>query len=378
MNLVRLSAQDLGDGDRTPPPPLFHDDCQQAITLHPGDKLMGLSNKLASLGPLDQTPADLPNTCIESFENDLWFKFTTTGEFDTYEIIITHGECNTPAGLQALLIKANSCNRNTYQYIDCSNFENTEPISLVLVQDLPDVNYLIYVDGFDGTICEFTLEIKGKGKILKNADWYSKHCNDYAYDPTVSYEPDILESTFLNNAFLIEWQASAFENTDFYLIERVFETENGTATRVAGIVTAKQLAGGADTWYEWIDDHRKYQQGLEYCYRLVAVDAAGNRKQTPKSCVTADLVLGIYLHFPEKAPSPGSWQVTYINKFKEKDIRFQVLNNRNKELKGLVMKKEPVRDGVLTIDMSEYPAGDYKIVMQAGKESFTRKFHKTD
>ncbi|MEM9987380.1 MAG: hypothetical protein AAF804_19985, partial [Bacteroidota bacterium] len=49
-------------------------------------------------------------------------------------------------------------------------------------------------------------------------------------------------------------------------------------------------------------------------------------------------------------------------------------NEEGKFIKGYTRKREPVTDGVITIDMQEYPAGNYLLEVKGKRGSYRRGF----
>ncbi|MEL6591130.1 MAG: hypothetical protein AAFQ68_13660, partial [Bacteroidota bacterium] len=159
-----------------------HDQCEAAKIIQPGDFLTAENNQSATTTP-SETPEKSPITCIKTFENDLWYRFETQEGYTHYEVIIDPIFCNTPAGLQAMVIKADECDFTTYEYKACVNPYAEEALQMVWREEEAGVNYLIYVDGYDGTQCSFKLRLMGYERDPRDPETISQQQNDYDGPP---------------------------------------------------------------------------------------------------------------------------------------------------------------------------------------------------
>ena len=88
MGHTLVFAQFFG---QNPPP---NDMCAKAVELVAGDRLAGYSNADATPSLEYEMPATVETTCIQTIENDLWFKFKAVAGVEAYEIQITTGFCS--------------------------------------------------------------------------------------------------------------------------------------------------------------------------------------------------------------------------------------------------------------------------------------------
>ena len=107
-----LQAQFMDWPGRVPP---AHDTCQQAMPLPMGIWVQD-ENRLATLSPPTERPADWPGTCIQTYENDLWYQLELEIGKE-YVVEIVTESCETPSGLQALLIRSVDCNPQHFRYL---------------------------------------------------------------------------------------------------------------------------------------------------------------------------------------------------------------------------------------------------------------------
>lgn len=360
------------------PPP--NDMCAQAIELVAGDRLYGHNNAEATPSLDYEQPALVETTCIQTIENDLWFKFAAVEGVAMYEVQITAGACNTPAGLQALLIEADGCSAAHFTYRGCSNKINTDTIKLFL--DAPEAgqNYFIWVDGYDGTICEF--EVALLTRAAKRPADYRFMRYDYAQqDEPIEVRPDLV-SLFANNAASIEWSSDQREGNALFIIELVPELAevdvDSRYAQVVGFVEAKALVGQGTNHYQFTDYVTPFQQGKTYRYRVVLVDEEGHRTVSQTIDAKAKLVESYEVREVKAAPEAGKYIVHYINRKRGQRFDVSVEDASGTQVKHMVLDNQPVQDGDITIDMSSFAPGEYFFVMMAGKDKFRRAFVHTD
>lgn len=357
------------------PPP--HDMCAKAIEMVPGDILPGHTNADATPSLDYERPAVWENTCIQTIENDVWYKFKAEAGASLYEVQIVSGFCTTPAGLQALLIKAEGCSASHFVYRGCSNKINTDTIKLYLPDPEPGQNYFIWVDGYDGTVCEFEISLRAKKSLLFQD--YRLLRFDYQLDDPKDLDLLDFSSIFANNSATFSWSAEASEVPDLYIIELLPELadldEESQYARVVGFVDPHHFVGSGGSHYTFTDYVTPYEQGKTYRYRVVAVDANGARRSTEDFLVKAKLVETFDVREVKPAPEPGKFIAHYVNRRKGAKFNVSVVDATGKQVKFMVLDNEPARDGDITIDMSALPHGEYTFIMANGKDSFRRLFY---
>lgn len=359
-------------GQMAPP----HDICAKAIVLDEGDQLTGHTNADATPSLVFESPAVFEATCIQTIENDVWYKFQAAANVDMYEIQIIAGFCTTPAGLQALLIKADGCNASSFVYRGCSNKITTDTIKLYLPAPEAGQNYFVWIDGYDGTVCEFDISLRAR-KRLQATDYRFLRF-DYALENEPIVPLDDLQSLFANNTTTLNWTAEPNAAPELYILELLPDlTEVKDASRyarVVGFVDPRRFVGSGRTAYSFTDYITPFNQGKTYRYRIVSVSADGKRTISPTIELKAKLVESFDVREVKVGAESGKFVVHYINRKKGQRYFISVENEAGEQVKQMTFENEPARDGDITIDMSTLPHGEYMFVMSNGKDNFKRSF----
>ncbi len=352
-----------------------NDDCHNATPISIGQNIINASNKNATASIEHQAPKTAPASCIQTLENDLWYTFTTENH-EFYEVIIISQACNTPAGLQAMLIQSDDCNNTHYLYRACSNKQTLDTLKLFTRNSDTGQKYLIYVDGYDGTVCDFDIWLRGR-EVIRSLDY--RHLQ-YDYDlPKSGYsDPNGLETEFKNNVAYFSWTGSVEDRVAYYVIERVPDLaemiEGSEYLQVVGIIDPMNYAGTGEVKYEFEDLISGFEQGKKYRYRIVSVDSDGNRKASEEIIIKANLIEGFFVSVVKPTQANKVFTITYINKEKRQNFYLSVCNEEGEIIKetALIGIREP--EGKVTIHMEEFPAGTYYFRMGNGTESFQRTF----
>lgn len=353
----------------------LHDACARARTIEPGDVLVSESNRMASIEEA-VLPATQPVTCIKTYENDLWYTFTTQAQYQYYQLRVEPLMCETPAGLQFLLIKADTCAPDSFSYTACLNPYATEPLEVFWENPVPGETYLIQVDGYDGNICAFTLKLDGFSEDPRS----EVDLRRMRYDPDHP-EPDFLAANlrgdFINNAVTLQWRSNTREDVQFFLIERVWwDFRDSTLSgEVVGLVEATNLVGSQEQVEYQYTIEKAFQDERRYCYQVVKVDAGLQRSYSAPVCLEADLIEDFFISevFPYEKEPPGVYAIKYINR-KRQDLTFEVYDATGSYLKGYTRKREPLTDGIITIDMREYMPGEYLLKVIGKRGTYQRAF----
>jgi hypothetical protein len=357
-----------------PAPP--NDFCGKAVPIRVGERLSGFSNADATISLEFERPQTFEATCVQTIENDVWFKFQAEAGYEWYEVEIVSGFCTTPAGLQAMLIEADGCSANKFLYRGCSNKINTDTIKLYLQAPKPGQNYYLWIDGYDGTICEFDVALKGRKQILPDDYRFLRFDYDLATEP--SFSPEDLRTAFNNNCTTLQWAADMQDDAALFIVELLPDLpdldEGSKYARVIGFVDAHNFVGAGRSEYVFSDYLTPYQQGKTYHYRIVRVDGEGKRHISETLAVRAQMVESFEVGEVKPATEPHKFIVHYINRKKGQRYDISVANMKGEQVKHMVLDKEPLRDGTVTIDMSSLPAGEYYFVMSNGKEAFKKLF----
>jgi hypothetical protein len=295
---------------------------------------------------------------------------------ELYEVQILAGFCTTPAGLQALIIQSEDCSASHFAYRGCSNKINTDTIKLFVEAPEAGKNYFIWIDGYDGTICEYEIALIAR-KAKTPADYKFMRFDYDAMDAQPTELPE-LQASFANNAATINWTSDQRDGNALFIIELLPDLENvsddSKYARVVGFVEAKSLVGQGAIPYTFTDYVSPYISGKSYRYRIVLVDENGNRAVSQTVSTKAKLVESYEVREVKASPEPGKYVVHYINRKRGQKFDVAVQNEAGEQVKHMLLDNEPIRDGNITIDMSSLPVGQYFFIMSAGKDQFRRAF----
>lgn len=348
-----------------------NDACENARIIDIGEEIFQIDNQLATVSPED-VPEGEPLTCIKSFENDLWFVFFTESGYHHYQIVINPLFCNTPAGIQALLIRTDDCESGNYRYVACANPYAEQAITLFLDDSIAGNRYLIYVDGYDGTQCTFNLSLSGTDDNPQTIDDYRKSDLDYGVSPPL-YEPAEARVEFLNNEAEITWAAGSEEDVQLFLVEKIIPSPSYTVGKVIGSVEPATIVGTHQySTYQFIH-HGAFEEDEIYCYRIVKIDSRGRKSYSDQFCNKMAAVEGFYVSpvFPSK--EKGVYVITLRNERKQ-ELIFTVLSDSGEILKQMSQKQTAGKDGEIEIDMNGFPAGNYSLRIEGKNGFYLRRF----
>lgn len=347
-----------------------NDLCQHAIPISPGQILWSESNAGGTTSH-DETPEGEPVTCIKTFENDLWYQFVGDSAFQYYEVVITPKSCATPAGLQALIIEADDCGAESFIYRACANPYAEKHLRLFLRNPIHAQSYFIYVDGYDGNICTFDLELIGHASNPLKPQDYLRLQNDYDDAPPY-FEPNHLQAHFENNEVTISWEVDAKEPVRLFLVERM---QNGSSPygRVMQVIEAEHTVGQGNAHYQYTDNRTHYQDGESYCYRIVKVGEDDERAFGKAICIEADMVKSLEVTRVFVEPGTRQYRVLYTN-YKKQDLTFSLLDADKTYLKGTKVERCPKGSNQMQIDLSDYPPGTYYLKVEGKDAYYLREF----
>ncbi|MEO1451763.1 MAG: hypothetical protein AAFV07_19695 [Bacteroidota bacterium] len=348
-----------------------NDTCIKARVLQIDQPILNEQNHYAGL---EETalPETEPVTCIKTFENDLWYQFETLEGYGHYEVKVRPTSCNTPAGLQAILIRSDDCMAENYIYIDCRNPYAEVPFSLHVSDSIPGHRYLVQVDGYDGTRCSFDIELRALADDPREPEAIGTIQMDYG-DAPPHFEPESFTLGFSNNEAEISWTANSREETEFFLVQRTRKYGSRVYGRVIGKVPARNSVGADEPVDYTFVDNAIFSKGQTSCYRIVRVHPSGERAYGPIECVEVRLNEDLYVTPVYLTDQPDVYIIKYSNKRKQ-DLRFALFDASDTLLKELTKKKEPKADGSFTINMTDYPAGQYLMTVEGKEERFSRRF----
>lgn len=350
---------------------LPHDACDQAVLLIPNGELLTATNAQAGTTP-SETPSSQPVSCVKTFENDLWYTFTTSKDYSWYKVIIKPTICNSPAGLQAMLIESAYCQADSFVYRSCLNPYEEKPLTMFLEEKRAGVPILVYVDGYDGTECTFTIQLQAFPTDPRNEADLMIPSSSYFREYDITYEPDNLQAIFTNNEIRLSWEHPTDQEVDFFLVQEVrkFREDQNYAT-LRQKVPARSTVVADMAQYEF-QDIRRILPGTERCYRIIAVNSQMRQTYSEISCVKITPIE----HFFVSPVYPQGEQIMYFQyrRKKKDDIYFEVLNSREEVVKSYTLDKKSPREGSLTIDMKLFPTGFYQLRATCKGGIYLREF----
>lgn len=325
-------------------------------------------NYHATLSPENARPPKYPLTCIQTYENDLWYHFQTT-ETAEYQITIVHHTCNTPAGLQALLLEGDACLSTKMKIVACSNRKIADTIKIFFSSPAEVKDWLLYIDGYDGTVCSFDVQLKKAPGAAYNPDnlAYNRFYSDTACPLT-----DIQTAVkFENNKPVIQWTDPDAREVSAYIVERVGPY---TVEKMA-VVMPEALASGYRESFEYTDNLSLLDQGDTYSFRISRIDKDGNRTCTGTLSAKARITRDFFVTQPIYTGKSGIYQVSYFNR-KKQDYTIAILDETMTPLKSLLIKNLETGESISKLDLTPYPPGVYYFKMTNGRDDFVRKIEK--
>ena len=348
-----------------------HDQCASAVELIPGQRLPVQNNEFAGITE-GETPAVQPATCIKTFENDLWYSFTTDSTNRFYKIQIDPIICETPAGLQALIIRSDDCTAESYTYVACENPYAVEQLVLWVEDSVPGHRYLVEVDGYDGNICTYTLDFLAYPRDPREVDDFLRQTIDYAMPP-VEFEPDDASAFCLNNQISLTWSEGSQQDLELYLVQGVRGKGNFRFGRRLARFEPRQAVGMDEGAVYRFTDSRILEAGQEYCYRIVRISASGERTYSEEYCTIAQINEDFFISPVFESEEKRKFYIQFRN-HKKQDLTFQVLDQDQVLLKEMTRSKEPKGPGTISIDMTDYDPGRYFLKVIGKSEFYLRRF----
>ncbi|MEM9985554.1 MAG: hypothetical protein AAF804_10700, partial [Bacteroidota bacterium] len=267
-----------------------HDACRQAKALPIGQWLNDEDNSAATINP-ELLPPKAPETCIKTFENDLWYEFTTEAPYQYYSITIDPLSCETPAGLQMILIKADSCALDSFNYTACVNPYAVEPLEFFWENPFVGEHYFLYVDGFDGNRCQYRIFLQGYESDPRTEQDIRRlrYDNDH---PEPSYLDADLRARFENNEVVLNWESESREEVAFFLVERIWQNSyDSTIDGAVEAIVEPSNTVGTDLRTQYQQRIvRNFAEGAQLCYQVVKIYPDLSRAYSEISCVETELV----------------------------------------------------------------------------------------
>jgi len=242
------------------------------------------------------------------------------------------------------------------------------------------VKYLIYVDGYDGTICEYNLQLSGyRNRRMYKYDYLFVQNDYHIDDPSSLFEPLSLTPKFVNNEAVLEWSVDTHEEIDFFVVSRIMEPNVAKGAipvrygKILAVIEHQNTVGEGQAFYSFVDDRIRFQQGEKYCYKILKVDRKGAEAFTDDICLQANIIGSFYVSqvFPDQ--EAGKFLIKYVCN-KKVDIDFRILDQNKSYIKGKKMPKEPKGEAKLTINMQDQPPGIYYLHAVSKEGEYFREF----
>ena len=347
------------------------DRCAAALALKLNAQPLLQKNDSATL-TATEVPHLFPGTCIQTFENDLWYAVTTEPGLAYYEVSIQPTACNTPAGLQALVMQADGCDSTRYRYVSCANPKQVQTLQMAWQESQPGKRYLIYVDGYDGTACEFLIAVTAYASPPVRAALIRPGDSDYYFGPHSSLTA--FDLTVRNNEVEIRWQDEPDMQVSHYLVERVYDQFGyKSASVLAEVYPGSQVAFGGVSGYRFTD-RGPFRPGAEVCLRVVAVGPAGERVYFQTECATVQPVTSFSVSAPLPDPEKARGFLVQYNLYEKQALAFELLDAGGAVLKSFTLSKKAEKSGFITLDMTGYASGVYRFVCKGKDGAFSYDF----
>jgi|GEM_PF-5825420 len=349
---------------------LSHDECTGALRL-PLNEWLHEDNTEASLSDAQSRPAPYPETCIPTYENDLWYYFDSEGA-DEFEIIIVHRECNTPSGLQAILIESEDCNPENFKTISCSSRKIADTIKIIFYTAPQPRRYLLYVDGYGGTTCRYDILFQKQEGASQNPSnmQYNRFYREYT--PCAAAVQILPEVTFENNQPKLIWSDSQSDEVVYYAIERIISHSEFQHFEQVGLIKPEQTALGYQDAFSFSDYVTQYRNEDTYGYRVVRYHRDGMKTCSSELTGKAKVQNDFIVTEVEPSRQRGIYKVGYMLQKKQK-YTIAILNSAFEVLKSKPLAQTEKGEYNSQLDLAEYPPGIYYFKLSSPTDYIIRK-----
>lgn len=349
---------------------LPHDECSGAQYL-PLNEWLHEDNTEATLSDAQSRPAPYPQTCIPTYENDVWYFFESEMP-EEYEIVIVHRICNTPSGLQAILMQSVDCNPQNYKIVACSSRKIADTIKIIFNTSAIPARYYLYVDGYGGTTCTYDVILrKQEGASLNPSNLkYNKFYQEFT--PCTEALHMGAKIIFENNQPKITWKDINPEETGYFAIERILSNSGIRHYEQIGLIKPEQTALGYQDAYSVSDYKTIYKNDDDYAYRIVRYQQDGSKTCTGEIAGKAKVQNEFIVTEVEPTRQKGIYQVRYMIRKKQK-YTMSILNDQLYELKGKPLMNTNVGEYTSNLDLSEYGPGVYYFRLASPTDYIIRK-----
>ncbi len=323
----------------------INDDCNSPISLNVNEWLKAQFNENATINK-NELPPPVPNSCINTFENDLWYSLKTENITKPLEIIIYPFLCNTPAGVQAILYSEYDCKNLSQNFIACATKDVGDTIRFIVQNPNQYSKLMLYIDGFDGTICQFTLG------VFELKDYHPFDFCKYLRFDYLPRNPDWKQPLFLdtqNNRIKIQW---SHENPEVLGYAIQIKMQKGYKT--LSCFNAENYAFINQNFMEYIYNPDQLDSEKK-CFRLL-VYSKNQIMTTSDYCIEPKVVKDFWVS-PPKPVSKNEFSYIYKVQKPQKGVI------RLKDASGSIIKFKELKllkgnfEGTVTIN--DLPEGNY-------------------
>jgi len=322
----------------------INDDCRTPLTL-PINQWIEQSNHDATLN-FNELPPAVPFSCINTFENDLWYQINTTNLKQPIRIILYPYQCNTPAGVQSILYSTYNCKELNKNILYCFTKDVGDTIQFIIPEPQLYENLMLYVDGFDGNICQFKIGVF----ILEEYHPFDfcKYMRFDYLDRLPNWKQPLLFNT-QNNRIHIQW---THESPDILGYAVQIKMKNGYKT--LSCFNAQNYTFANQNFMEYLFNPDQLDT-QKVCFRLLAFYK--NEIMTSSDYCTQPKVIKNFWVSNPKLIQPNEYLYIYkFNKSQKATIRLK--NSQGEIVKSKVFKvsKGNFED---TISLQGLPKSNY-------------------
>ncbi len=335
----------------------INDNCYYPIPLKINEWLKDQNNQFASINKNELPPA-VPNSCINTFENDLWYSIETQNAQKPLQIIIYPFLCNTPAGVQSILYSSYDCKNLSQNFIACATKDVGDTIKFNIHNPQQYSKLMLYIDGFDGTICQFTIG------VFELEEYHPFDFCKYLRFDYLNRTPNWkqpLQINSHNNQLKIQW---THENPDILGYALQIKMQNGYKT--LSCFNAQNYTFANQNFLEYIFNPDQLDSEKK-CFRLLAY-YKNDIWTSSDYCVEPKVINNFWVSPPK--PSSQSNEYSYVYKvFKNQKATIRLKNSKGEivKSKNITLKKGSFEGN---INIAGLPKSDYFFEFCVDNECF--------
>lgn len=277
-----------------------HNDCQTPLLLPLNQWAAIQSNHQATIN-VEHLPPAVPYSCINTFENDLWFVFENNYQATPFQVVIIPLQCNTPAGVQAVLYDQYNCRDLQNHILACATKDFGDTVRLIAENPQNIQKAMIYVDGYDGTQCEFKIGVFAIPNFHP-LDFCHYIRFDYAH-PSNTYDfPFSIQQK--NNQLHLVWEPSE-QNILGYALQ--VKMKNGFKT--LSCFQANEAVYQKKQPFQYIFNPDE-MDNQTYCFRLL-VYQQDKTYASQEECFTPKPITAFWVSPPQPTQNPNEFKYLY-------------------------------------------------------------------